>query len=512
MTQNEIEAWLHSGINAAKAGQRAVARQWLARVVHTDAHNIQAWLWLGAVVETPKERKVCLEKVLSVDPNNVAAHKGLSEVQLELADQLLQEAIVAARGGDHDHARQLLTQAVDYDEENVQAWLWLSRVAETPEDQQVCLENVLALDPDQSEAQEKLAMLQQAHAAAEANLWDTPEEIAPEERASFTAASAILGADYIEKHTSLFPEPEAVKSESPSQSLWAKYEDDLLCPYCAAHTSMDDRRCSTCGNSLWMGMRRNVEPSTGFWILLASSLFMTVLAFCSPLITLFLASVRVGAQFEELVLMYTGISLAETVAPVAPEVEAAALAVLPRITFFITCLPLLAFLLISVALAFRWPPIYYLLLIFSGLNVFWSALQLLGGILHSMLSTIFTGIDIVTSIGMFVAMVQCEDDFKTDRRRILLQVDKDIKNGVDYLFRGQTYAKNQMWALAAIHLRRAAAMLIYQADVQVALALACIHIREYKLAEIALQEAQRINPHEKQIAEVLALLHDRRTK
>lgn len=512
MTQNEVETWLRSGIDAAKAGQRAVARQWLTRVVRVDAHHVQAWLCLSAVVESMEERKDCLEKVLALDPNNATAHKGLSAVHQKLADQLLQDAITAARRGDRDEARRLLTQAVDYDEENVQAWLWLSRMAETTEDQQVCLENVLTLDPNQHEAQEKLATLQQVQDTAATGMWDAPRESAPAGRVAPTTAAAILGAKYIQEHTTLFPESEE-EPESPTQSLWAKYDDDLLCPYCAAPTSMADQRCAACGNSLWVRTSRNTEPSVGFWILLSLILFITISAFCSPLITLYLASIYVDVPFPDLLPVYTGISVTETSeSSVTPEVAAVALTVLPRITFYLAWVPFFVFLGLSIGLGLRWPPIYYLLLIFSALNVLWAALQLLSGLLHSLFSTILTAIDMAISISIFAGMIQFENDFKTDKHRIFSRVDKDINNGVGYLLRGRIYADQRMWGLAALHFRRAAGMLIYQANVQVALALACIHIREYELAQAALEEAQRIDPKEKQIVEALALLQDRRSK
>jgi membrane protein YdbS with pleckstrin-like domain len=41
---------------------------------------VKAWLWLSGAVETDRERAVCLQKVLQVDPDNAAAMRGLSKL------------------------------------------------------------------------------------------------------------------------------------------------------------------------------------------------------------------------------------------------------------------------------------------------------------------------------------------------------------------------------------------------------------------------------------------------
>ena len=78
-----------------------------------------------------------------------------------LANELLQQGIAAAKTGHKEEARRLLSQAVDLDERNERAWLWLSGVVETTGDRQICLENVLALNPGNTHAQAGLEWLRQ---------------------------------------------------------------------------------------------------------------------------------------------------------------------------------------------------------------------------------------------------------------------------------------------------------------------------------------------------------------
>jgi tetratricopeptide (TPR) repeat protein len=72
-----ISDLLQHGIAAAKAQRVDEARRTLMRVVELDEHNEQAWLWLSGVVESPDDRRVCLENVLTINPDNTLAQSGL---------------------------------------------------------------------------------------------------------------------------------------------------------------------------------------------------------------------------------------------------------------------------------------------------------------------------------------------------------------------------------------------------------------------------------------------------
>src|SRR5512136_3484989 len=88
----------------------------------------------------------------------------------------LTDGIAAARAGKRAEARELLLRVVDADENNVRAWLWLSDVVTTLEDREVCLQNVLALDPVNEAAQRGLA---EVRAAIEATPEIEPESALP---------------------------------------------------------------------------------------------------------------------------------------------------------------------------------------------------------------------------------------------------------------------------------------------------------------------------------------------
>lgn len=74
-------------------------------------------------------------------------------------DALVRAGIKAYREGNKDEARNLLLEAVDIDDQNEQAWMWLSAVVDTVEDQQTCLENVLTINPNNEKAKQGLKIL-----------------------------------------------------------------------------------------------------------------------------------------------------------------------------------------------------------------------------------------------------------------------------------------------------------------------------------------------------------------
>jgi hypothetical protein len=92
--------------------------------------------------------------------------------------QLLYEGALAVQEGRQAEGQELLLQVIERDEQNELAWLWLSGAMEDPADQQVALENVLAINPDNRAAQSGLDWLRQRNGnltqAAEGADWTPP--------------------------------------------------------------------------------------------------------------------------------------------------------------------------------------------------------------------------------------------------------------------------------------------------------------------------------------------------
>jgi hypothetical protein len=73
--------------------------------------------------------------------------------------QLLDEGIASLRVGDREEARRKLMQVINVDERNEHAWLYLSEAVESDEDRQICLENVLTINPANERAETELKAL-----------------------------------------------------------------------------------------------------------------------------------------------------------------------------------------------------------------------------------------------------------------------------------------------------------------------------------------------------------------
>lgn len=77
MSDNSL---LQRGIEAARRGDQATARRLLEQVVNQDPNSELGWMWLASVVTTVRERRICLERVLRINPDNQRARQALTQL------------------------------------------------------------------------------------------------------------------------------------------------------------------------------------------------------------------------------------------------------------------------------------------------------------------------------------------------------------------------------------------------------------------------------------------------
>jgi hypothetical protein len=121
--------------------------------------------------------------------------------------QWLRQGTAAAKAGDAERAYELLLKVVEVDEYNEQAWLWLSSVVESDADREVCLENVLAINPDNKLAKAGLEHLSHRKAQPAPPLTSEPQPPLPSEL-EFSLPTAKAGV-----------EPAASERWDPSQAM-----------------------------------------------------------------------------------------------------------------------------------------------------------------------------------------------------------------------------------------------------------------------------------------------------
>jgi hypothetical protein len=75
MTVNKLQ----EAISLIKAGDRQTGQKLLTEVLNEDPRNETAWLWMSALV-SGEQRRFCLEKVLSINPNHPQAREQLAKL------------------------------------------------------------------------------------------------------------------------------------------------------------------------------------------------------------------------------------------------------------------------------------------------------------------------------------------------------------------------------------------------------------------------------------------------
>ncbi|MCL4239157.1 MAG: hypothetical protein KJ047_13010 [Anaerolineae bacterium] len=118
-------------------------------------------------------------------------------------EQQLRQAAQALRAGRKDEARAILVAVVDEQEHSERAWLYLSAAVDTLEEQQICLENVLTINPTNDKARLGLERVNAALTARQALSAETytPPFLADDALQPAEDVGWPPGAPYAEEHT-----------------------------------------------------------------------------------------------------------------------------------------------------------------------------------------------------------------------------------------------------------------------------------------------------------------------
>ena len=324
------------------------------------------------------------------------------------SERLLAAGIRAARANQHDRARDLLMRVLEVDEENEEAWLWLSGSVEDIEDKRICLENVLTLNPDNEVAPLRLAELE-----------DRSRAFARGEQAQMTKQplGGALGSPY---------HPYAIAQNKLYDDVWAT--DQALCAFCATPVKRKQRRCRKCLRKTRVKIPVRETPSQFHeWLLIYLSLTSLLL-----IGYIFLAD-RVGLLADIRLLLGSGLQR---------QLMASAIFPLP-------------FLILTLGIYFRRPWAYWVL----ALNI---AAQLLGAVafaatsLQLFLTTFLVLSPVYLLYGwLLYVLYRAWPDFE---RRPLLRiayVPNTLTGPYELDKTAQILAKKGQWASAVLHWRRA---------------------------------------------------------
>lgn len=223
-------------------------------------------------------------------------------------DDLLAQGISAARAGRAAEAQATLLKVLEADDRSELAWLWLSGLLAAPDERRVCLENVLAINPDNAHARRGLALLERAGPTQD--LQPAPRSVAPQPAPPVApalnqplavpapherlppsqpapapqpapAAAAVITTPLTPPGPSAPATAETIQLASPASRsasapqatlalpAEAAASDDAEepCPYCGASTRISQRSCPACHKSLMARGSRSERRSVALTIL-----------------------------------------------------------------------------------------------------------------------------------------------------------------------------------------------------------------------------------------------------
>jgi len=157
--KNKLEHLLSKANKAFAAGKRNKAHEILQDVFIIEPENEDAWLLKAQLADSFHEKKSYLEKVLNINPDSEAAWEAMREAEAELVDSILVKANKAAASGNRDEARRYVEDAMKHDAEHEEAWLLKAHLTDPFDEQIVCFEKVLEINPENALAKANVTSL-----------------------------------------------------------------------------------------------------------------------------------------------------------------------------------------------------------------------------------------------------------------------------------------------------------------------------------------------------------------
>lgn len=397
----------------------------------------------------------------------------------------LKAGITAVKQGDRVQGRALLEKVLAADEQHETAWLWLSGAVETAEERQICLENVLAINPNNQMAQKGLAKLARTVSAESGKTQVVRREYAP----ISTAAALLYPEDQVK--TWEWRDPTAVPNQAPNpeykpvenyDDIWTK--ESPMCGYCAHPLAPEDERCPNCKQQLVVRTFRYPNASsnlTAFWVLLlgVSQFFLLQLLYN----ILAQGNLYAAAGSGLMVAIFAGLALG--VAWRQTWAHLTAIYWLIGVILFSVLRWLLPANLVMQGVADMDPAIQqFILPLTSGLGETIRIFILAGAIL-----------------ALFYAIFKAGPDFDRVAVRQVAMLTKGPVSAADFNAAATRLARNGLWATAVLHWQNAAAKAPQQVAYQESLGRAYATLGFYERSLDVLQSAlKRTGSPERQAA------------
>lgn len=182
------KTFVQRGIDVFEASQPDFAVQYFNDALEYDPQNEMAWLWMASLSDSNEEKITCLEKVLSIDPDNQAAQMAFKSARQQTSLDLLAEAKAKAVSGKRDEANVLLDAILEESSDSEEAWILRAFLVDGFDEKISSYVKVLEINPENLAAQAGLASLRSI-------MQDVSSEVAAEMLAEETQEFSEESAD-----------------------------------------------------------------------------------------------------------------------------------------------------------------------------------------------------------------------------------------------------------------------------------------------------------------------------
>jgi twitching motility two-component system response regulator PilG len=161
-------------VAAHNDGSHEMAAQCVAQALAHDANCESAWEFKASLAEDQDTKMECLERVLSINPDNADAFEAMAVIQRAKIEAVFVEAKSYVVDGDSKKAVKLINQYLDIVSDNADAWVLKAHMTNDVEQKMKALENALEADPNHTAARSSYDFLSTLNAPAQ-NI--EPEEV-----------------------------------------------------------------------------------------------------------------------------------------------------------------------------------------------------------------------------------------------------------------------------------------------------------------------------------------------
>jgi tetratricopeptide (TPR) repeat protein len=338
----------------------------------------------------------------------------------------LAKGIAAAKAGNDAAARELLSHVVDQDPQNEQAWLWLASVVQTDEELEICLENVLTINPANEAARARLAMLSSLQAPAPA------AEPEPEAQMALTDFYAPVA-----------------ETESVSQSLFEVEDFEAGCPYCGKAVDPNGKVCPHCRGRLLIEQPKAGPFPGRIWLLTASwGMMALIYALLDWLIVIGIGAMLATDELGQPLVTFTTTAFKSYVVNLNRDID---IAILPMVLWVLLAGEIIAIGWSVIAMfitPMRRSAVTWVSAIIISFNTLLMMAQIVLGVYVSLLK-------LVTTLAMGFFLFTSLGDFVWEKMRYTLALETGLKTALDYYNCGRRYRERGMLANAALHWQRA---------------------------------------------------------